>query len=897
MSAAPASLDTFKCRKTLKIGAKTYEYFALAEAEKNGLSGISSLPISLKVLIENLLRHEDGRSVTADDVRAVVDWLKERTSTREIAYRPARVLMQDFTGVPAVVDLAAMRDAMKSLGGDPSKINPLVPVDLVIDHSVQVDFFGSPDAFKKNVEIEYERNKERYEFLRWGAGAFNNFRVVPPGTGICHQVNLEYLAQTVWTKPTGRLEQAFPDTCVGTDSHTTMVNAVGVLGWGVGGIEAEAAMLGQPVAMVIPEVIGFGFKGKLREGVTATDLVLTCTQMLRKHGVVEKFVEYYGEGLDHLSVEDRATIGNMAPEYGATCGFFPVDADTSKYLKASGRTPERVALVEAYCRAQGLWREAGMRPQYTDVLELDLGTVEPSMAGPKRPQDRVSLTGAKAEFAKALPDIVRGADLKKRVEVAGQDYDLGNGDVVIAAITSCTNTSNPSVLIAAGLLARNAHKKGLQSKPWVKTSLAPGSQVVTDYLAKADLQDDLDALGFNLAGYGCTTCIGNSGPLPDDIADAVRKNDLVVGAVLSGNRNFEGRVNADVKANYLASPPLVVAYALAGTLNRDLTREPLAQGSDGEPVYLRDIWPTSAEIAELVRTCVTPEMFAKRYGAVFLGDEKWQAMGKAKPTLTYRWNSGSTYVQNPPYFEGLQATPAPIEDVVGARVLRLFQDSITTDHISPAGSIKRDGPAGTYLIEHQVRPPEFNSYGARRGNHNVMMRGTFANVRIKNIMMGGKEGGNTVHYPSGETMSIFDAAMRYKSEGVPLVVFAGKEYGTGSSRDWAAKGTRLLGIRAVIAQSFERIHRSNLVGMGVLPLVFEAGQSWQGLGITGNETVTVRGLTALKPRQKLTLSVQSSDGKVRDIEVLCRIDTEEELSYYRHGGILPFVLRNLASAA
>jgi aconitate hydratase len=676
-----------------------------------------------------------------------------------------------------------------------------------------------------------------------------------------------------------------------------MVNALGVLGWGVGGIEAEAAMLGQPVAMVIPEVVGFGFKGKLKEGVTATDLVLTCTQMLRRRGVVEKFVEYYGEGLDHLSVEDRATIGNMAPEYGATCGFFPVDADTIKYLKASGRAPERVALVEAYCRAQGLWREAGMRPEYTDVLELDLGTVEPSMAGPKRPQDRVSLAGAKAEFAKALPDIVKGADLKKRVKVAGKDYDLGNGDVVIAAITSCTNTSNPSVLIAAGLLARNAHQKGLQSKPWVKTSLAPGSQVVTDYLAKAGLQDDLDALGFNLAGYGCTTCIGNSGPLPDDIADAVRQNDLVVGAVLSGNRNFEGRVNADVKANYLASPPLVVAYALAGTLNKDLTREPLAQGSEGEPVYLRDIWPSSAEIAELVRTCVTPEMFAKRYGAVFLGDEKWQAMGKAKPSLTYRWNSGSTYVQNPPYFEGLQATPAAIEDVVGARVLGLFQDSITTDHISPAGSIKRDGPAGSYLIEHQVRPPEFNSYGARRGNHNVMMRGTFANVRIKNIMMGGKEGGNTVHYPSGEAMSIFDAAMRYKSEGVPLVVFAGKEYGTGSSRDWAAKGTRLLGIRAVIAQSFERIHRSNLVGMGVLPLVFEAGQSWQGLGITGNETVTIRGLTALKPRQKLSLSIQSSDGKVRDIEVLCRIDTEEELSYYRHGGILPFVLRNLASAA
>ena len=897
MSAASASPDTFKCLKTLKVGAKTYEYFSLPDAEKNGLAGISRLPISLKVLIENLLRHEDGRSVKADDIRAVVDWLKDKTSTREIAYRPARVLMQDFTGVPAVVDLAAMRDAMKGLGGDPSKINPLVPVDLVIDHSVQVDFFGSADAFKKNVEIEYERNKERYEFLRWGAGAFNNFRVVPPGTGICHQVNLEYLAQTVWTKPAGRLEQAFPDTCVGTDSHTTMVNALGVLGWGVGGIEAEAAMLGQPVAMVIPEVIGFGFKGKLREGVTATDLVLTCTQLLRKRGVVEKFVEYYGEGLDHLSVEDRATIGNMAPEYGATCGFFPVDADTIKYLKATGRAPERVALVEAYCKAQGLWREPGMRPVFTDMLELDLSTVEPCLAGPKRPQDRVPLSGVKAGFAAGLTDIVKGADLKRRVPVDGADYDLGNGDVVIAAITSCTNTSNPSVLIAAGLLARNAHKKGLKSKPWVKTSLAPGSQVVTDYLAKANLTDDLDALGFNLAGYGCTTCIGNSGPLPDNIADAVHKSDLVVGAVLSGNRNFEGRVNADVKANYLASPPLVVAYALAGTLNKDLTTEPLGQGSDGAPVYLKDIWPTSLEIADLVRTCVTPDMFAKRYGRVFEGDEKWQAMGKAKPSLTYRWNSGSTYVQNPPYFEGLEAKPSPIVDVEGARVLGLFQDSITTDHISPAGSIKRDGPAGFYLIEHQVRPNEFNSYGARRGNHNVMMRGTFANVRIKNIMMAGKEGGVTVHYPSGESLSIFDAAMRYKAEGVPLVVFAGKEYGTGSSRDWAAKGTRLLGIRAVVAQSFERIHRSNLVGMGVLPLVFEAGQSWSGLGITGNETVTIRGLTGLKPRQKLTVSIVSADGKAQDIEVLCRIDTEEELSYYRHGGILPFVLRNLASAA
>jgi aconitate hydratase len=896
MSTAASHPDSFKCRKTLTVAGKTYEYFSLPEAEKNGLTGISRLPTSLKVLLENLLRFEDGRSVKADDIRAAAEWLTARTSTREIAYRPARVLMQDFTGVPAVVDLAAMRDAMRHLGGDPSRINPLVPVDLVIDHSVQVDHFGSADAFKRNVEIEYERNKERYEFLRWGAGAFNNFRVVPPGTGICHQVNLEYLAQSVWTKDVGSRTQAFPDTCVGTDSHTTMVNALGVLGWGVGGIEAEAAMLGQPVAMVIPEVIGFRFQGKLKEGVTATDLVLTCTQMLRKRGVVEKFVEYFGDGLDHLSVEDRATIANMAPEYGATCGFFPIDADAIKYLKATGRGSERVALVEAYCKAQGMWREPGAAPLFTDVLELDLSTVEPSMAGPKRPQDRVPLTGAKAGFAAALPDIVKGATLKQRAKVDGADYDLGNGDVVIAAITSCTNTSNPSVLIAAGLVARNARNKGLKAKPWVKTSLAPGSQVVTDYLAKAGLQDDLDALGFNLAGYGCTTCIGNSGPLPDAIGDAVRANDLVVAAVLSGNRNFEGRVNPDVKANYLASPPLVVAYAIAGTLNKDLTSEPLATGSDGRPVYLKDIWPTSAEVAELIRTSVTPDMFAKRYGAVFTGDEKWQAMGKARPSLTYSWNSGSTYVQNPPYFEDMPASPAPISDVLSARVLGLFQDSITTDHISPAGSIKRDGPAGVYLIEHQVRPTEFNSYGARRGNHNVMMRGTFANVRIKNIMMGGKEGGSTVHYPSGDVLSIYDAAMRYRTEGVPLVVFAGREYGTGSSRDWAAKGTRLLGIRAVIAQSFERIHRSNLVGMGVLPLVFGDGQSWQGLGLTGQETVTIRGLAGLKPRQQLAVEIAGADGRASTIEVLCRIDTEEELAYYRHGGILPFVLRNLAAA-
>jgi aconitate hydratase len=894
MSAPPVSLDSFKSRKTLTVGSKSYEYFSLPDAEKNGLPGLSKLPISLKVLVENLLRFEDGRSVTADDVKAIVEWLQTKTSTREIAYRPARVLMQDFTGVPAVVDLAAMRDAMNNLGGDPSKINPLVPVDLVIDHSVMIDYFGTANAFEKNVELEYERNAERYEFLRWGAGAFNNFRVVPPGTGICHQVNLEYLAQSVWTKIGGKLEQAFPDTCVGTDSHTTMVNALGVLGWGVGGIEAEAAMLGQPVAMVIPEVIGFRLKGKLKEGVTATDLVLTCTQMLRKRGVVEKFVEYFGAGLDNLSVEDRATIANMAPEYGATCGFFPVDADTIKFLAATGRSKDRVALVEAYSKAQGMWRAGDEQPVYTDVLELDLSTVEPSMAGPKRPQDRVALKNVKADFQKVLPEIVKGADPKAKVKVEGADYSLGHGDVVIAAITSCTNTSNPSVLIAAGLVARNALKKGLTSKPWVKTSLAPGSQVVTDYLDKAGLTADLNGLGFNLAGYGCTTCIGNSGPLPDNIADATRKGDLVVSAVLSGNRNFEGRVNADVKANYLASPPLVVAYAIAGSLNVDLATEPLGTGSDGQPVFLKDIWPSSAEIAEMIRTCVTPDMFASRYGEVFKGDTRWQAMGKAKPSLTYKWNSGSTYVQNPPYFEGLALKPTPVTDIVNARVLGMFQDSITTDHISPAGSIKKDGPAGTYLIEHQVRPSDFNSYGARRGNHNVMMRGTFANVRIKNMMLGGKEGGNTIHQPSGDNLSIYDAAMRYKAENVPLVVFAGKEYGTGSSRDWAAKGTKLLGIRAVVAQSFERIHRSNLVGMGILPLVFQDGQSWQSLGLDGTEVISISGLETLKPRQKVIISIAGA--KPQDVEVLCRIDTEEEMSYFRHGGILPFVLRNLAAA-
>ena len=897
MSLTPTSLDTFKCKKTLTVGSKTYEYFSLPDAERNGLSGISRLPFSLKVLLENLLRHEDGRSVKADDIRAMARWLETKTSKAEIAYRPARVLLQDFTGVPCVVDLAAMRDAMAAMGGDPAKINPLVPVDLVIDHSVQVDYFGTPEAFKKNVDIEYERNRERYEFLRWGGTAFNNFKVVPPGTGICHQVNLEYLAQTVWTKQGQRHEQAFPDTCIGTDSHTTMVNGLAVLGWGVGGIEAEAAMLGQPVAMVIPEVIGFRLKGKLKEGITATDLVLTCTQMLRKRGVVEKFVEFFGDGLDHLSLEDRATIANMAPEYGATCGFFPVDGDTLKYLKATGRKPDRVALVEAYSKAQGLWREPGHEPIFTDVLELDISTVEPSLAGPKRPQDRVLLADAKAGFAKSAPEIVKGAQPGHKVKVEGESYELGDGDVVIAAITSCTNTSNPSVLIAAGLVARNALAKGLKVKPWVKTSFAPGSQVVTDYLDKAGLMPDLDAMGFNLTGYGCTVCIGNSGPLPEHVSKAISDGNLVAAAVLSGNRNFEGRVHAEVKANYLASPPLVVAYAIAGTMNLDLTKEPLGKDSEGSDVFLKDIWPSTAEIAELIRLNVTPDTFAHRYSDVFKGDEKWQSMGRARASLTYVWNTGSTYVANPPYFEGMTMEPAPVSDVINARILGMFGDSITTDHISPAGSIKRDGPAGSYLIERQVRPADFNSYGARRGNHNVMMRGTFANIRIKNLMMQGQEGGNTFFIPTGEQMSIFDAAEKYKAEGTPLVIFAGREYGTGSSRDWAAKGTRLLGVRAVIAQSFERIHRSNLVGMGVLPLVFKDGMALADLNLLGGEVVNIGGLADLKPRQDVVVDITYADGTSRQITVLCRIDTEDEMSYYRHGGILPYVLRNLAAAA
>ncbi len=893
---ASASGSSFGAKQTLKVGKRSYTYYSLKAAEKNGLSGIARLPFSLKVLLENLLRFEDNRTVTADDIKAVKSWLKSRTSDREIAYRPARVLMQDFTGVPAVVDLAAMRDAVKTLGGDPTRINPLVPVDLVIDHSVMVDKFGTQAAFHENTEIEYGRNRERYEFLRWGSKAFNNFRVVPPGTGICHQVNLEYLAQTVWTKTEGKEEIAYPDTCVGTDSHTTMVNGLAVLGWGVGGIEAEAAMLGQPVSMLIPEVIGFKLMGKLAEGVTATDMVLTVTEMLRKRGVVGKFVEYFGSGLDNLTLEDRATVANMAPEYGATCGFFPVDHETLKFLKATGRSEERVALVEAYAKAQGMFREKNTPdPIFTDTLELDLATVVPSLAGPKRPQDRVALTNVASSFAGSLAgEFGKPGQAATRFAVEGKDYDLGHGDVVIAAITSCTNTSNPSVMVAAGLVARNARRLGLQSKPWVKTSLAPGSQVVTDYLTKSGLQADLDAIGFDLVGYGCTTCIGNSGPLPMEISQTINKNDVVASAVLSGNRNFEGRVSPDVKANYLASPPLVVAYALAGSTQIDITKDPIGTGSNGQPVYLKDIWPSTQEIAETVRACVTPEMFRNRYANVFDGDANWQSI-KVTGGLTYDWDGESTYVQNPPYFEGLKQELTPLEDVTKARILGLFADSITTDHISPAGNIKVQSPAGSYLISKQVGAQDFNGYGARRGNHQVMMRGTFANIRIKNQMLNGIEGGLTKLEPEGTQMPIYDAAMEYKRRGTSLVVFAGKEYGTDSSRDWAAKGTMLLGVKAVIAQSFERIHRSNLVGMGIAPLQFIGDMSWQSLGLDGSEIITIEGLKGVTPRAKVKVLIERTDGSRQTVEVLARIDTQDELDYYANGGILQYVLRHLAA--
>ena len=904
------SLDSFKCQKTLKVGAKTYVYYSLPAAEKNGLKGISKLPYSMKVLLENMLRNEDGRTVTKADIVAFSKWASKKTLEHEIAFRPARVLMQDFTGVPAVVDLAAMRNAMKSLGGDAEKINPLVPVDLVIDHSVIVNFFGDNKAFGKNVAEEYKQNQERYEFLKWGQKAFSNFSVVPPGTGICHQVNLEYLAQTVWTKKekmtvgkkTATFEVAYPDSLVGTDSHTTMVNGLAVLGWGVGGIEAEACMLGQPLSMLLPDVVGFKLEGQLKEGVTATDLVLTVTQMLRKLGVVGKFVEFFGAGLDHLSVADKATIANMAPEYGATCGFFPVDKAALDYLKTSGRASARVALVEKYAKAQGLFRTSkSPDPVFTELLTLNLADVVPSLAGPKRPEGRVALPTVASLFDDALTnEYKKPTDHNARFPVEGRKEDLGHGDVVIAAITSCTNTSNPSVLIAAGLLARKAAAKGLKAKPWVKTSLAPGSQVVAGYLADSGLQKDLDKVGFNLVGFGCTTCIGNSGPLPEEISKAINDNGIVAAAVLSGNRNFEGRVSPDVQANYLASPPLVVAHALAGTVTKNLDVEPIGTGKDGKPVYLKDIWPTTKEINAFIKKYVTSTIFKKKYADVFKGDTNWRKI-KTVTSDTYAWNMSSTYVQNPPYFEGMKMEPEPIKDVLDARTLAMFGDKITTDHISPAGSIKLTSPAGKYLSEHQVRPADFNQYGTRRGNHEVMMRGTFANIRIKNFMLKGAdgnvpEGGLTKHWPDGEQMSIYDAAMKYQAEQVPLVVFAGAEYGNGSSRDWAAKGTRLLGVRAVITQSFERIHRSNLVGMGVLPLTFEQGESWQSIGLKGDEKVTIRGLQGdLKPRQKLTAEIVSSDGSQKQVSLLCRIDTLDELEYYRNGGILQYVLRNLAA--
>ncbi len=892
--------DSLKARKALTVDGKVYHYFSLPEAAKS-IGDISRLPFSLKVLLENILRFEDGRSYTTNDARAVAEWVKEGRSDKEVPFRPARILMQDFTGVPAVVDLAAMRDGITKLGGDPRRVNPLVPVDLVIDHSVMVDVSASPTALQKNVDIEFERNGERYEFLRWGQEAFNNFRVVPPGTGICHQVNLEYLAQGVWTATDAGDTFAYPDSCYGTDSHTTMVNGLGVLGWGVGGIEAEAAMLGQPIAMLIPDVIGFKLHGKLREGVTATDLVLTVTQMLRKKGVVGKFVEFYGPGLADMALADRATIGNMAPEYGATCGIFPVDEVTLDYLRLSGRDEHRIKLVREYYKAQGMFREDGQPdPVFTDTLELDMSTVVPSMAGPKRPQDRVELTNAAPAFAKELASGnlgVPGDKADLRVPVAGSNFDLGHGDVVIAAITSCTNTSNPYVLVAAGLVAKKANALGLKPKPWVKTSLAPGSQVVTDYLDKAGLTPHLDALGFQTVGYGCTTCIGNSGPLPDPIVDAIEENKLVAVSVLSGNRNFEGRVHQNVRANYLASPPLVVLYALAGSISLDVTKEPIGTGKDGQPVYLKDIWPSTKEVNDTVAAVVTREMFQERYSDVFKGPEQWQAIRVDAGSDTYRWNSGSTYVQNPPYFEGMDAEPKPIGSVHGARVLAKLGDSITTDHISPAGNIKKTSPAGEYLLEHQVRQADFNSYGARRGNHEVMMRGTFANIRIKNEMVPGIEGGITKHQPSGEVMPIYDAAMKYKAEGTPLVIFGGKEYGTGSSRDWAAKGTFLLGVKAVICESFERIHRSNLVGMGVLPLVFQPGENRETLGLTGEETIDILGLEELKPRMLLDLVIHRPDGSTTTTKVLCRVDTADEVEYYKNGGILHYVLRNMAKAA
>ncbi|MDI9818399.1 MULTISPECIES: aconitate hydratase AcnA [unclassified Legionella] len=884
--------DSLATESQLSVNGQTYNYFSLKEAEAKHFPGINRLPYSLKILLENLLRFEDGTTVTTRDIKALADWLDTKNSHHEIAYRPTRVLMQDFTGVPAVVDLAAMRDALAKMGGNPEKISPLSPVDLVIDHSVMVDKFATSDALEVNTAIEIQRNKERYEFLRWGQKAFANFQVVPPGTGICHQVNLEYLGKTVWSGKINNTLYAYPDTLVGTDSHTTMINGLGILGWGVGGIEAEAAMLGQPVSMLIPEVIGFKLTGKLREGITATDLVLTVTQMLRQKGVVGKFVEFYGSGLADLPLADRATISNMAPEYGATCGFFPVDKETLRYLELTGRDNQTIALVEAYCKAQGLWYDKESEdPFFTDTLSLDLTTVEPSLAGPKRPQDKVTLHSLPKELNAFLRESGKTSEEDVKFPVKGHPYEMRHGDIVIAAITSCTNTSNPSVLMAAGLVAKKAIEKGLNRKPWVKSSLAPGSKVVTDYLKKAGLQGYLDQLGFNLVGYGCTTCIGNSGPLPDAIAECVNENDLVVCSVLSGNRNFEGRVHPQVRANWLASPPLVVAYALCGTACIDLSKEPIGQDKDGNPIFLKDIWPSNAEVAAEV-TKVTGTMFRKEYAEVFKGDSHWQAIQTSSGS-TYNWDSKSTYIQHPPFFENLSTKPESIKPISKAYVLALLGDSITTDHISPAGSIKANSPAGLYLKSHGVNEVDFNSYGSRRGNHEVMMRGTFANIRIRNEMTPDVEGGVTRHIPSNQIMSIYDASMLYQKDHQQLVVIAGKEYGTGSSRDWAAKGTNLLGVKAVITESFERIHRSNLIGMGVLPLQFEDGTSRLTLGLDGTERISIEVNDSLKPGAKLPMLIERQDGNQEKIEVVCRIDTTNELEYYRHGGILQYVLRNL----
>ncbi len=908
--------DTAKTRKTLTVGSQSVAYYSIPAAEAAGLGDFSKLPAALKVVLENMLRFEDGKTVSVDDIKAFAEWgAKGGKNPREIAYRPARVLMQDFTGVPAVVDLAAMRDGIKALGGDAQKINPLAPVDLVIDHSVMIDEFGNPRAFQMNVDREYERNIERYQFLKWGQSAFNNFRVVPPGTGICHQVNLEYLAQTVWTDTDQSGETvAYPDTLVGTDSHTTMVNGLAVLGWGVGGIEAEAAMLGQPISMLIPEVVGFELTGEMMEGTTGTDLVLKVVEMLRAKGVVGKFVEFYGAGLDHLPLADRATIANMAPEYGATCGFFPIDGETLRYMRTTGRDDDRIALVEAYAKENGFWRDASYAPIYTDTLELDMGTIVPAISGPKRPQDYTKLDHAAAAFLDVVseyrgidaepeaadmaaegPAPTAPADPRKSVKVEGEDYELRDGSVVIASITSCTNTSNPYVMIGAGLVARKARALGLNRKPWVKTSLAPGSQVVSHYLEAAGLQEDLDAIGFNLVGYGCTTCIGNSGPIQKELSDAIAEADLVATSVLSGNRNFEGRISPDVRANYLASPPLVVAYALAGDMNVDLTTEPLGQDKDGNDVFLKDIWPTTREIADLVEQTVTREAFQSKYADVFKGDEKWQAV-ETTGDETYDWPPTSTYIQNPPYFQGMKKEPGKISNLADARVLAVLGDMVTTDHISPAGSFKADTPAGQYLTERQVPPHEFNSYGSRRGNHEVMMRGTFANIRIRNEMLDGVEGGYTKG-PNGKETSIYDAAMAYQDGGTPLVVFGGEQYGAGSSRDWAAKGTALLGVKAVIAESFERIHRSNLVGMGVIPFEFTGTDNRKSLGLTGEETVSISGLDTIQPLQEVPCAITMSDGTVKEITLKCRIDTAIEIEYIEHGGVLHYVLRNLAKSA